>query len=294
MPTKDNEFDSLFNDDTLDDKSKDLEDLFKINKQQETSESVKESIREKQPRTPVAPAMPAPAAKKKRSSEDFEPDMDALVIGAQSPFIAEGLRYLTLKDFSSNTHEIYAEAVKGVEVYIKILERNPNNYFKLSTVINSDPDCKEIETVAFKLYRAKHHGLPESENQILQAYEMLGNRLRIGYNKAQVSASMVDLRKYYLLSGMVDKGRIDDLMAKNDNEFKTDMAKFCRNISIASQLIKIGDYEISKGLKGKDLNTFLIKSSRLLVYYFHSAGDAKSEDHYRRIFENYKKYIITT
>ena len=123
---------------------------------------------------------------------------------------------------------------------------------------------------------------------------MLRNRLGIGYNKAKVSTTMIDLKKYYLLSGMIDKVRIDDLMAKNDNEFKLDMAKFCQNVSIATQLIKIGDPEISKGLKGKDLNTFLIKSSRLLVYYFHNAGDAKLEDHYRRIFENYKKYIITT
>jgi hypothetical protein len=288
MPTKDNEFDSLFEDDKLDDKSKDLEDLFNLNKEHESHEIIKEEI----PKATTAPVKPA-VIKKKRSSEDFEPDMDALFIGAQSPFIAEGLKYLTVKDFSSATYDIYAEAIKGVEVFMKILDRNPNNYFKLSKVINSDPDCKEIETVAFKLFRAKHKGLPESDKQIYEAYEMLRNRLRIGYNKAKVSASMVDLKKYYLLSGMIDKVKIDDLIAKNDKEFKLDMVNYCQNVSIATQLIKIGDYEISKGLKGKDMNTYLIKSSRLLMYYFHDTGDAKSEDHYRRIFENYKKYILT-
>src|SRR5271157_5247685 len=109
MPTKDNEFDSLFENDTLDDKSKDLEDLFNLNKQQESHEIVKEE----KPVATAAPIKPS-VIKKKRTSEDFEPDMDALVIGAQSPFIAEGLKYLTVRDFSSTTYDIYAEAIKGV------------------------------------------------------------------------------------------------------------------------------------------------------------------------------------
>ena len=287
MPKDDHEFSSLFEDDTLDDKSKDLEELFNINDQQGF-----EKIKEEKPAAPAAPLQPS-AARKKRTSEDFAPDMDALFIAAQSPFITEGLKCLTLKDFSADTYGIYTEAVKGIEVYIKILKRKPKNYFKMSEAIKCDADCKEIETVALQLYRAKHYDFPQTDGQMLRAYEMLRNRLRIGHNKAMVSTSIVVLKKYYLLSGMIDQAKIDDLMRGNDGNFKDDIVKFRQHFNIAMQLIKIGDYEIGKGLKGRDLNTFIIRSSRLLAYYFLSIGDSKTEEYYQRIYDNFKKYLIT-
>ena len=286
--TKDNhEFASLFVDDVLDDKSRELEELFNINDRQGS-----ENIKEERPAAPATPEQPAVAGKK-RTSEDFEPDMDALFIAAQSPFITEGLKYLSVKDFSADTYGIYTEAVKGVDVYIKILERKPNNYYKLSEAISCDTDCKEIETVALQLYRVKHHDAPQTDRQMLRAYEMLRNRLKIGFNKALVSTSIVVLKKYYLLSGMIDQVKINDLIRKNDRNFKDDILKFCQHLNIAMQLIKVGDYEISKGLKGRDMNTFIIRTSRLLAYYFLSTRDSKAEENYRRIYENFKKYLIT-
>src|SRR3990172_3324843 len=167
MPKDDNEFDSLFENEEPDNKVKKIEKLFAFDDklQHEKIEKAEEAPRAK----PVQEGAP----KKKRTSEDFEPDMDALLITAQSPLIIEGLKYLTRNDFSGDTLRIYAEAVKGVEIFIKILERNPNNYYKLSAVIKTDVDCKEIENVALKLYKMKHRYNPQTDNQILQAYEML-------------------------------------------------------------------------------------------------------------------------
>ena len=41
---------------------------------------------------------------RKRTSNDFEPDMDALLITAQSSLIIEGMKYLTQRNFASQTH----------------------------------------------------------------------------------------------------------------------------------------------------------------------------------------------
>src|SRR6056297_822062 len=94
---------------------------------------------------------------KKRSFKDFQPDMDALLITAQSPMIIEGMKKYTDKDFSAPTLAVYQESLKGVQLYITIIDRNPQNYHKLKAVINSDIDCQEVEKTAFNLY-AKIHG----------------------------------------------------------------------------------------------------------------------------------------
>ncbi|HOD15323.1 MAG TPA: hypothetical protein PLA65_13090 [Spirochaetota bacterium] len=239
-------------------------------------------------RPPVRRAQPV----KKRTSEDFQPDMDALVITAQSPLIIEGMKCLQMKDFTANTLHIYSEAMKGAEVFIKILERNPNNYYKLSPIIKSDSDCKEIETVAFGLYRTKHREMPESDTHILKAYEMLRNRLKIGYNKALVSTSMLSIKKYFHLSGTLDQEKISSMVLNNNKELKNDVIKFIQHLNIAIQLMKIGDYEITKGLKGRDINTFVIRTSQLLAYYYLAVGDTDAQDYYRRMHDNYKKYFV--
>lgn len=297
MSKNTHEFESLFDDDIVDDKSKEVEELFTF---------------DSEPAVPAAPAKTGPAAparpvrqeeapparreeavqQKRRTSEDFSPDMDALLITAQSSLIIEGLKYLTLKDFSTSTLQVYIEAVKGVEVFIKILERNPNNYFKLSSVINADEDCKEIETVAFKLYRVKHHTEPDSDSHYIQAYEMLRNRLKIGYNKSLVSTSIVTIKKYYLMTGNLDREKVSGLMLKKNQELKDDAARFAQHLNIAIQLTKIGDVEITKGLRGKDMNNFIIKASQFLAYYNLTIGDTKMEEFYRRINDNYRKYLI--
>lgn len=299
------EFDSLFDDEPSDGKkSKEIDELFTFDEPQAPEPKRPSAPETKRPSAPEPrpPARPhedeteshpvTQQPHKRRSSEDFQPDMDALVITAQSPLIIEGMKCLTVKDFTANTTQIYAEALKGVEVFIKILERNPNNYNKLSAVINTDQDCKEIETVAFKLYKTKNRVMPESDNQRLKAYEMLKNRLKIGYNKALLSSSMLAIKKYFLLSGTLDQEKITQMVLNNNKELKTDVIKFIQHLNISVQLMKIGDYEITRGLRGRDLNTFVIRASQLLAYYYLAVGDGKAEEYYRRMHENYKKYFI--
>jgi hypothetical protein len=293
------EFESLFEDTPVDNKkSKEVDELFTFD-DQFPPESVEATPQVRAPKAPAKKESPslsqapkAPQLQKKRSSEDFQPDMDALVITAQSPLIIEGMKCLTMKDFTANTMQIYTESLKGVEVFIKILERNPNNYFKLSPIINSDTDCKEIETVAFRLYKTKFRDTPQTDTQILTSFEMLRNRLKIGYNKALVSTSMLSIKKYYLLSGTLDREKISQMVLNNNKELKTDVIKFIQHLNIAVQLMKIGDYEITKGLRGRDLNTFIIRASQLLAYYYLAVSDGKAEEYYRRMHENYKKYFV--
>ncbi len=288
------EFDSLFEDEPVDNKkSKEIDDLFTFDEptQQKPAGKAPHQTRKEIPDEKLE-SKRLPPPQRRRSSEDFQPDMDALVITAQSPLIIEGMKCLTMRDFTANTPQVYAEAMKGVEVFIKILERNPNNYNKLSAVINSDPDCKEIETVAFKLYKTKNRVMPESDNQRLNAYEMLRNRLKIGYNKALLSTSMLSIKKYFLLSGTLDQEKITQMVLNNNKELKSDVVKYIQHLNIAVQLMKIGDYEITKGLRGRDLNTFVIRASQLLAYYYLAVGDGNAEEYYRRMHENYKKYFV--
>ena len=289
------EFDSLFEDKPVDDKpSKEVDELFTFEAHlpPEPAKPAPPARAPKSPARQTGPASRAPRSQKKRTSEDFQPDMDALVITAQSPLILEGVKCLTMKEFGVNTLQNYTEAMKGVEVFIKILERNPNHYFKLTVVINSDTDCKEIESVAFRLYKMKFRDTPQTDMQILKAYEMLRNRLKIGYNKALVSTSMLSIKKYFHQSGALDQEKISQMVTSDSKEMKNDVIRYAQHLNISMQLMKIGDFEITKGLRGRDLNTFAIRASQFLAAYYLATGDAKSEDYYRRTHENYKKYFV--
>lgn len=286
------EFDSLFEDKPVDDKpSKEVDELFTFEAHL-PPEKPKTAPPVRKQKAPAPSPSRAPQAQKKRTSEDFQPDMDALVITAQSPLILEGVKCLSMKDFGVNTLQIYTEAMKGVEVFIKILERNPNNYFKLAVVINSDTDCKEIEAVAFRLYKMRFRDTPQIDSQILKAYEMLRNRMKIGYNKALVSTSMLSIKKYFHQSGALDQERISQIAASGTKELTNDVLRYAQHLNISMQLMKIGDFEITKGLRGRDLNTFVIRASQFLAAYYLAAGDTKSEEYYRRTHENYKKYFV--
>ncbi|TFH40802.1 MAG: hypothetical protein E4G96_06825 [Chrysiogenales bacterium] len=290
MPNDD--FDSLFDDAPSGaEKKSESDDLFEFDVPAAREPSPP-------PQSPKRPVREEPEghgrepSHRKRTSEDFEPDMDALLITAQSPLIIEGMKCLTMHDFTANTLQIFAESLKGVEIFTKILERNPNNYFKLSAVINTDPDCKEIETVAFQLFKARHHEEAETDGQILKAYEILKNRLKIGYNKALVSSSMISIKKYYLLSGGLDREKISRMVIDRNKELKADIIRYIQHLNVAVQLMKIGDFEITKGLKGREINNFLIRASQLLSYYYLAAGDGNAEEYYRRMHDNYRKYFI--
>jgi hypothetical protein len=229
---------------------------------------------------------------RRRSSDDFELDMDALLITSQSSLIIEAMQQLTKKEFSSKTLAVYNEAMKGVDLYIKILERNPNNYNKLSKIINIDQDCKEVERIAFHLYKSKHSDMPTTDDQKLKSFELLRMRLAIAHDKAMVSTSMVLIKNYFMLSGGLDQDKISQMVIKNSQQIKNDVAILHQHLQIGQRLIKTGNYEIAQGLKGRDLNTFIIRTTQLLAYYYLTTGNAKAEEAYRRLHENYKRYFV--
>ena len=229
---------------------------------------------------------------KKRSSEDFSPDMDALLLTAQSPMIVEGMKYLTLKDFSSKRHHIFLEAVKGVDLYLKIIERNPGNYRKLLRTLSSDIDCMEVEKITSNLYKNKYGEPSDSVDKKLRAFEMLREKLKNAYDKTLISSSMVGIKKYFLLSGSLDQEKVSHLIKENNAEFKSEVAKLDHNIRLAMEILKQPDCEIAKGMKGKDINIFIIKGSQMLYYFYMLTGKKDAAEYFRRINANYKKYFV--
>ncbi len=229
---------------------------------------------------------------KRRSSQDFEPDMDALLITAQSPLILEGMKCLSARNFSSSTHQVYSEAIKGIDLYIKILNRNPNNYKKLSQIINQDIDCKEVEKMAFNLYTMTYNDGPVTDDQKVVAFEILREGLNNGLKKVYISKSMIYIKKFFLQSGSLDEYQITQLYQKNDAQLKRDISDINQLLKYAIKLIKSGKGEIAKGVKGKDLNIYIIKASEILYYYCNISGKLQEAKYFKRIMETHKNYFV--
>ncbi len=229
---------------------------------------------------------------KRRSSKDFNPDMDALLLTAQSSMIIEGMQLYTQGNFASTTLQVFMEALKGISLYIKILDRNPNNYNKLKALIDADLDCKEVEKIAFNLYHKVYNAFPQTDQEKLNAFEKFESIFAEAVNKASISNSMKILKKYMLLSGSVDEVKLKECAARQSGEFLSDVNNFIQHLQMADDLLKKGKGEIAKGLKGRDLNIFIIKTSYLLYYYFNLIGNAQAANHYGRMHTNYRKYFI--
>jgi hypothetical protein len=235
---------------------------------------------------------PKPVSAKKRNITDFEPDMDALLMTAQSSMIIEGMELYNNKNFASEVLQIYLEALKGVDLYIKILNRNPNNYRKLKTLIDADTDCQQVETIAFDLYKKQYDTTPDTDREKLEAFELFKLIFKQSINKASISKSMKLLRKYFLLSGGLDMEKIQELINTESLEIKKDINYFHQHLKIALDMIKKDDSEIARGLRGRDLNVFITKASEFLGYYYKLLENAKVSDYYLRIHNIYKKYFI--
>ena len=238
------------------------------------------------------PAENAVPTARKRSFKDFQPDMDALLITAQSPMIIEGMKIYTDKDFSASTLPVYQEALKGVELYITIIDRNPQNYHKLKAVINSDIDCQEVEKTAFNLYATIHGQQPETYPEKVDAFEKFRSMFRDAVNRATISTSTKDIKKYFLISGGIDEIKIQSLVRDDDPELKKDAAKLTQTLKVAINYLERGNMEIIKGLKGRDLNSYVVKGSSLLTYYYSQVGNEKLADYFKRVNSIYSKYYV--
>ncbi|HOP62943.1 MAG TPA: hypothetical protein PK358_13065 [Spirochaetota bacterium] len=228
----------------------------------------------------------------KRTSADFEPDMELILITAQSSMIIEGMKLISQHDFKSKNTAIFSEAIRGVELYMKILERNPDNYRKVMSMLASDQDCMDVQKITFNLYKNVYGELPDSDSQKLKGFELIRDRLQNGYYKSLIASSLINIKKYYLLSGTLDTVKIDKELKINPDVIKKEMLCYSRHINIARELIKSGNFEINKGMKGRELNVFIIKSSQLLDYYYTKTGNSEKAAFYLRLNENFKKYFV--
>ncbi len=239
----------------------------------------------------IASSTPEPPARK-RTAKDFEPDMDALLMTAQSSMIIEGIKHYQNKNYASETLQAYIEAQKGVELYIKILNRHPENYMKLKTLIDSDIDCQKVEMVAFNLFKQTYNDIAETADEKIKAFELLHNLLKESVQKAAITNSNKKLKRYYLISGGIDRERVMSYLRKGDLELKTDIKEMHTNVKLALDLLKRGNIEIAAGMKGKDLNIYILNASEFLRYVYELQGNQKISDYYRRINTIHKKYFI--
>ncbi len=282
FPDDDSSFENLFNEPVPDEKPAAKVKPVQEQKPKDQDTLFKETKVEKK----------KPVSGKKRTISDFEPDMDALLLTAQSPMIIEGMELNNNRDFASETLQVYLEAIKGIDLYIKILNRNPNNYHKLKSLIDADTDCQQVEKIAFDLYKKQYDTTPDTDREKLEAFELFKKIFKLAANKASISKSMKLLRKYFLLSGGLDFEKIQELINTESLEIKRHINYFHQYLRIALNMIKKDDSEIARGLRGRDLNVFITKASEFLGYYYKLLENEKVSDYYYRIHNINKKYFI--
>ena len=227
----------------------------------------------------------------KRTSADFSPNMEALLLTAQSSMIIEAMKLISISHFKANP-SIFSEAINGIDLYIKILDRNPDNFRKLMTSLSNDKDCMDVQKISFNLFKNTTGETPETDVQKLRAFELVKEKLKIAHAKSLVVSSMADLKKYFLLSGPLDMVKVKTEIEKNAAELRNRLTVFARHINIGRQLIQSNNAEIAKGMKGKEINAFIVRASELLAYYFSIIGDKERQTYYSRLNENLKKYFI--
>ncbi len=229
---------------------------------------------------------------KRRSSADFSPDMDLLLLTAQSSMILEGMKLISKHDFKSSNLSSFSEAVKGVDLYIKIIQRNPEHYLKLSSLLIKDAECSEVQKITFNLYKSIYDELPESESQKLKAFQLIKETLHNGYCKSLLSLSLIEIKKFYLMTGDPDYSKIDNVIKTRSDKGAPFFLKLEKHIDIARKLLKSGNFEINKGMKGREINVFIVKASEVLYYYYSETGYLDKSLFYKKLYENFKKYYV--
>ena len=269
----DNDFDAFDDDFTFE------EDGSKINSRQKNEKTNNKST------TPET-------ASGKRTSADFSPDMEALLITAQSSMIIEAMKLISANDFKPKNSSIFSEAINGIDLYIKILDRNPNNFRKLMSNLSNDKECEDVLKISFNLFKNVTGENPTSDSQKLKSFELVKEKLKIAHNKAVILSSTATIKQYFLLSGSLDIMKIKNEIEKNPAQLKNQLGIYARHINIGRQLIQSNNSEIAKGMKGKEINVFIIKATELLAFYFSVIGDKERQTYYSRLNENFKKYFI--
>jgi hypothetical protein len=150
----------------------------------------------------------------------------------------------------------------------------------------------DVQKISFNLYKNIYGEFPDSDSQRLKSFEILRDKVQTGYYKSLISSSLINIKKFYLLTGSLDSIKINQMLTSNPDLLKKEIDCYSRHIAIARELIKSGDYEINKGMKGREINVFIIKASQLLSYYFSKIGDTERSNIYQRLNDNFRKYFI--
>lgn len=229
---------------------------------------------------------------KKRTSADFSPDMDLLLLTAQSSMILEGMKLVSQHDFKSGNVAVFAEAVRGVDLYIKIIQRNPANYKKLSTMLAKDIDCMEVQKITFNLYKSVYDELPESDAQKLKAFELIRDTLQNVHCKSLISLSLIEIKKYFLMTGDPDYSKIENVILNEKDKGAAEFLKLEKHVDMARKLLKTGNFEINKGMKGREINVFIMKASLLLTYYYSETNIENKSNFYNKLHDNFKRYFV--
>ena len=289
MPGSDKfDFDSL-----IEDQSPDTgDDFFLFDAEPEIKKNSETKKKDLEPAPPEKKGEENNLHLQKRSSADFSPDMDALLLTAQSSMIVEAMKLISIHDFKSKNIPVFSEAIKGIDLYIKILERNPANFNKLTSLLSIDQDCMDVQKVTFNLFRNTTGELPETDSKKLKAFELINEKLKNAYNKSLIASSIKSIKKYCLLSGSIDPSKIDNEIQNDPSGLKNQINIYMNHINIGRQMIKSGNSEIIKGMKGKELNVFIINATRMLSYYFSCTGETELSSFYTKLHENFKKYFI--
>jgi len=229
---------------------------------------------------------------KKRSSADFSPDMDLLLLTAQSSMILEGMKLISQHDFKSINVAAFAEALRGIDLYIKIIQRNPATYKKLSSMLSKDIDCMEVQKITFNLYKSVYDELPESDSQKLKAFELIKDTIQNAYCKSTISLSLIEIKKYYLMTGDPDYSKIKNVILTHNDKGAAEFLKLEKHVDMARKLLKTGNFEINKGMKGREINVFIMKASLILSYYYSETNLNNKSLFYEKLHDNFKKYFV--
>lgn len=229
----------------------------------------------------------------KRSSKDFNPDMDALLISAQSPMITEALELFLNKDFSSNTIEIYKEALRGISLFIKIIDRNPINYKKLQPSISLDPDCLKVENTAFDLFKKRNNRLPNDNNEKITAYTMLQSLIKNALSRAMLYHDIDTLRQFLSLHGTVKPETISHALAANRPDLLKKAKSIEDSIMIATNIMQKKSYLQQDDSRDKvRISSFLIAGTSFLYHLYSIDGNLDAAKKYLRMHETHKRYLI--
>jgi hypothetical protein len=230
---------------------------------------------------------------KKRTSKDFNPDMDAIVLTAQSPMITESISYLSKGDYSQKALGIYKEGQIGIAVYIKIIDRNPENYKKLQNVINSDKDCQEVENRAFTLFAKKHGHPPVDNREKIVGFEMLNTVIKNALSKAMLQLDMDSLRPFLTLHGTINAEAIRQNFTRANKKLEAIAKTLPASISIAKKILESGSFATANASKEKmRFSTFILTATLFLYNYYSLKGNLDAAKTYLRMHETHKKYWI--